>query len=103
MNKYTFYVTDIVGSTYEVYAEDEDSARDKLDDIIENEDSYFCEDDAGKHEIVGVEVSLIEVTPRNIVKFDGTSITVETPGGTATMDLTELIEELYAKADGGDQ
>jgi hypothetical protein len=101
MNKYTFYVTDIVGSTYEVYAEDEDSARDKLDDILENEDSYFSEDDAGKHEIVGVEILLAEVAPR-AVKFDGTSITVETPGGTATMDLTELIEELYAKADGGE-
>ena len=103
MNKYTFYVTDFVGSTYEVYAEDEDSARDKLDDIFAGEGSYFSEDDAGKHEITGVEISLVEVTPRNAVKFDGTSITVETPGGTATMDLTELIEELYAKADGGDQ
>ena len=102
MNKYTFYVTDLVGSTYEVYAEDEDSARDKLDDIFAGEDSYFSEDDAGKHEIIGVEVSLVEVAPRE-VKFDGTSITVETPGGTATMDLTELIEELYAKADGGTQ
>lgn len=103
MNKYTFYVTDIVGSTYEVYAEDEDSARDKLDDILENEDSYFSEDDAGKHEIVSVEASLVEVSPRNIIKFDGTCIIVETPGGTATMDLTELIDELCAKADGGKQ
>ena len=57
MKKYTFYVTDFVTSTYEVFADNEDDAEEKLEDILTNQD--YINDDI--HFLSDSEISLIEV------------------------------------------
>lgn len=100
MNKYIFYVSDIVSSTYEVIAESEDDARVKLDDIFADEPSYISDD---RHEIVSCDITLLETSPAFSVNFDGQNLTVQTQNGEASMNLCELIDELCAKADGGNE
>ena len=99
MKKYTFYVTDIVCSTYEIFDTDKDSAEDKLEQIL-SEESYINDD---RHYISTSEITFIEESDSFTAQFDGQNLVVQTDKGKASMDLSEIIDKLLSNLDGGNE
>ena len=99
MKKYTFSVTQILTNTYEIDGIDEENARILLDDKLDDElnfDDYTVSD---------TEITLIEVSdrPSHSVYLYGDDLIVDTAKGRASINLSKIIDDLCAKADGGNE
>lgn len=98
MNKYTYRRCVTLSNIYEIEAVSEDAAETILQETLEAEFGSLVD-----YEIFDSDIALINIQPSYKVRFDGTRLIVSTRNGSATLDLTEIIDGLCAKADGGDQ
>lgn len=99
MKKYTFSVTRILTNIYEIDGIDEKNARILLDDKLDDElnfDDYVQAD---------TEITLIEVSdrPSHSVYLYGDDLIVDTANGRASINLSKIIDDLCAKAEGGNE
>ena len=98
MKIYIYERTVTVANRYEIKAVSESGAEALLEEILENEYGSL-----GNYEIIDSDIALIGVKPDCKVYLSGSSLTVSTRNGSAAFDLTEIINELCAKADGGNE